>query len=210
VKKQCPSLYNKYKRKREDDEDIGDYQIQKRRSTPGYFQYTCELPANDEKTLYEIFKEYSSIFTKHYKSLERTVYEVTWIFGGTEEEQIELVDKYIDWYDKMRKIGNHFLGLTGDKNIAYCLHPKEKYSDIFQMFTDNHLELKVKYGYYNLLPEKLCVIFLVHLREFCSKSKPHVDDCSKLLKRISRMIECSWDNKMKTLICTNCMQMCVK
>jgi hypothetical protein len=29
------------------------------------------------------------------------------------------------------------------------LHPKEKYSDLLQMFTDNHLELKMKYGYYN-------------------------------------------------------------
>jgi hypothetical protein len=26
------------------------------------------------------------------------------------------------------------------------------------MFTDNHMELKVKYGYYNFLPEKLIVI----------------------------------------------------
>jgi hypothetical protein len=26
------------------------------------------------------------------------------------------------------------------------------------MFTDKHLELKVKYGYCNFFPEKLCVI----------------------------------------------------
>jgi hypothetical protein len=63
VNKQCTSLYNKYKRKREGDEDTGDYKIYKKRSVPGYFQYTCEVLANDEKSLYEIFKEYPSIFT---------------------------------------------------------------------------------------------------------------------------------------------------
>jgi hypothetical protein len=68
VKKQCTSLYNKYKRKREDDEDVGDYKVYKRRSTPGYFQYACELLANDEKTWYEICKEYQSIFIRHYKN----------------------------------------------------------------------------------------------------------------------------------------------
>jgi hypothetical protein len=70
------SLYNKYKRKREGDEDAGDYKIYKKRCVPGYFQYTCELLANDEKVLYKIFKQYPSIFTRHYKSLERIVYEL--------------------------------------------------------------------------------------------------------------------------------------
>jgi hypothetical protein len=32
LKKQWRSLYNKYKRKREDDEDAGDYKIYKKRS----------------------------------------------------------------------------------------------------------------------------------------------------------------------------------
>jgi hypothetical protein len=68
VKKQCTSLYNKYKRKREGDEDVGDYKV-------GDFQYTCELLANDEKTLNKIYKEYPFIFTRHYKSLERIVDE---------------------------------------------------------------------------------------------------------------------------------------
>jgi hypothetical protein len=55
------SLYNKYKRKRENDEDVGDYKINKKRRFPGYFQYVCELLANDEKSLYDIFKQYPSI-----------------------------------------------------------------------------------------------------------------------------------------------------
>jgi hypothetical protein len=67
-------LYNKYKRKRE-DEDIGECNVYKKRSLPGYFQCACEELANDEKNLYDIFKEYPSIFTRHYKSLERIVYE---------------------------------------------------------------------------------------------------------------------------------------
>jgi hypothetical protein len=93
-------MYNKYKRKREGDEDSGDYNIYKKRSVPGYFQYGCEFLTNDEKTLYEIFKEYPSIFTRHYKSLERIVYErerlkkspvleVTWIFGPSGLGEIE-------------------------------------------------------------------------------------------------------------------------
>jgi hypothetical protein len=51
VKKQRTSLYNKYNRKREDDENVGDYKICKRKSVPGYFQYACELLANVEKIL---------------------------------------------------------------------------------------------------------------------------------------------------------------
>jgi hypothetical protein len=47
VKKQWTSLYNKYKRKSEGDEDVGNYNIFKRRNTPGYFQYGCALVAND-------------------------------------------------------------------------------------------------------------------------------------------------------------------
>jgi hypothetical protein len=97
AKKQCTSLHNKYKRKREDDEDVGNYKIFKRRSASGYFQFACELLANDEKTLYEIYKEYQSIFTRHYKALERIVYEreklkkgpvleVTWLFGAQGHE----------------------------------------------------------------------------------------------------------------------------
>jgi hypothetical protein len=132
AKIQCTSLYNKYKRKREDEEDTGEYNIYKKSSLPGYFQYGCELLANDEKTLYEIFKEYPSIFTRHYKSLERIVYErdrlkkkpvreVTWIFGSSNTGEIEWVDKYIDSYDTIHKLGNYYLGLTGDKNIVYNL-----------------------------------------------------------------------------------------
>jgi hypothetical protein len=108
--------------------------------------------------------------------------------SGTGE--IEWVDNYIDSYDNMHKVGNYYLGLTGDKKIIYYLHPKEKYSGVLQMFTDNNLELKVKYGYNNFLPEKLYIICRVHPREFCSKCKLHVEECSELLKRISRIIEC--------------------
>jgi hypothetical protein len=105
----------------------------------------------------------------------------------------------------MTKVANYYLGLTGDKNIGYDhLHEKEKYSDLVHIFTDNYLELKVKYWYYNFLPENLYVISGVNPREFCSKCKPHVDDCSELLKRICRIIECSCDYKTNTLIYTDC------
>jgi hypothetical protein len=46
VKKQCRSLYDKYKSKREVDKDVGDY------------------------------KEYPFIFTRYYKILKRIVYEL--------------------------------------------------------------------------------------------------------------------------------------
>jgi hypothetical protein len=133
-----------------------------------------ELLVNDEKILYEIYKEYPSIFTRHYKSLKRIVYEldrlkkrplpeVVWLFGGEGNGQIELADKYLNSYDMMTKVANYYLCLSGDKNIMYNhLHTNEKYSDLLQMFTDNHLELKVKYTYYN---EKLCVISGGHSRD---------------------------------------------
>jgi hypothetical protein len=85
--------------------------------------------------------------------------EVTWIFGHSGVAEIEWVDKYIDSYDIIHKVENYYLGLTGDKNIVYDFLPNnEKYSDILQMFTKIHLELKVKYGFYNFLLEKLIII----------------------------------------------------
>jgi hypothetical protein len=77
--------------------------------------------------------------------------------------------------------------------VYHPLLPNEKYSNLLQMFTDNHLDLKAKYGYYNFLPEKLIIISHVHPGELCSKCRPHVDDCSELLKRVNRIIECSLD-----------------
>jgi hypothetical protein len=94
----------------------------------------------------------------------------------------------------MIKVANYYLGLTGDKNIVYDpLLPNDKYSNLVQMFTDNHLELKVKYRHYNFLPENLSVISHVHLQEWCSTCKPDGDDCSELLKKVNRIIECFWD-----------------
>jgi hypothetical protein len=64
VRKRWTSLYNKYKRKREVDEEVGDFKVCKRRSASGYFQYLCELLANDDKTLYKIYKENLFIFAR--------------------------------------------------------------------------------------------------------------------------------------------------
>jgi hypothetical protein len=87
---------------------------------------------------------------------KRPMPEVNWIFGPSNPGEIEWVDKYIHLYDTMDNFCNYYLGLTGDKNIVYNpLLPNEKYSDPIQMFTDNYMELKVKYGYYNFLPESL-------------------------------------------------------
>jgi hypothetical protein len=109
--------------------------------------------------------------------LERIVYErdtlkkipvpeVIWIYGPLNKGEIQWVDNYIDSYDEMHKVGNYCLGLSGDKNVVYNpLLTNEKHSDLIQMFTDNHMELKVKYSYYNFLPEKLIVISHVHPRE---------------------------------------------
>jgi hypothetical protein len=119
--------------------------------------------------------------------------------------EIEWVDKNIDWFDVFNKVGNYYLGPTdigNNKNFVYYPLENEKHSDLLQMFTDNHMELKVKYGYYHFLPEKLIIISNDYPQEWCNKSKPHVDDCSELLKRICRIIECSWDYKTKTPIYT--------
>jgi hypothetical protein len=103
-------------------------------------------------------------------------------------------NRYLYSYNTMHKVCNYYLGFTGDKKIVYDnLYTNEKYSNLLQMFTDNHLELKVKYGFYNFLPENLIVISCVHPRGWCSGCKPHADDSSELLKRINRAINCSWD-----------------
>jgi hypothetical protein len=67
-------LFNKYKRIIEGDEDVGTFKVYKRRGAPGYFQYACEFLSNDKKTFYQILKEYLSIFSRHYKGLERIIY----------------------------------------------------------------------------------------------------------------------------------------
>jgi hypothetical protein len=109
--------------------------------------------------LYEIYKEYPSIFIRHYKVLERIVYEqdrlkkraqreVTWLFGAADNGQMEWTDRCLKSYETMIKVANYYFGLTGDKNIIYDnLHINEKYSDLLHIFPKNHLKLKVKYGY---------------------------------------------------------------
>jgi hypothetical protein len=113
---------------------------------------------------------------------------------------MEFADKYLSLYDTMTKVANYYLELTKDKNII-CdnLHANEKYSDLLQMFTDNHLELKVKYGFYNFLREKMCVISSVYPRELCNGCKSHIVDYSELLKRIGidhRVHLGSYNNKL--------------
>jgi hypothetical protein len=156
------------------------------------------------------------MFARHYKALERIVYErdrlkkrplpeVTWIYGPTGMGEIEWADKYLGLYDTFYKVGNYYLDPTDyNKNLVYEGLENEKYSDLLQIFTDNHMELKVKYGYYNFLPEKLIIIWRDHPREWCSKCKPRIEDCSELLKRINRIIKCDWDYNTNTPIYTDC------
>jgi hypothetical protein len=149
------------------------------------------------------------MYARHYKTLERIVYkrdrlkkrpvpEVTWIYGPDGMGEIEWADEYLSSYDVFDKVGNYYLGPTEyNKNLIHNPLQNEKYSDLLQMCTDNHMELKVKYEYNNFLPEKLVIICRELPREWCSKCKPRVDDCSELLKRINRIIECDWDSKTK-------------
>jgi hypothetical protein len=141
------------------------------------------------------------MYSRHYKTLEKIVYErdrlkkrrlleVTWIYGASVLGKIEWADEYLKSYDIFDKVGNYYLDLNENKNLVYDPLEKEKCSDLLQMFTDNHMELKVKYGYYNFLPEKLIIICRDHPRELCNKCRPRVDDCSELLKRISRIVKC--------------------
>jgi hypothetical protein len=114
-------------------------------------------------------------------------------------------------YDMMTEVVNYYLILTGDKIIVYNnLHTNEKYSDRLQIFTDNHLELKVKYGYYNFLFEKLWVISHVHSWEWYSTCKPHIEDFSELLKKISRIFEYSWNRESSSHTYTDRMEVNVK
>jgi hypothetical protein len=126
MKKQCTSLFNKYKRKREGDEDVNTYKVKKKSSS--ILPIWLSNFTKDEKILYEICEDYPSIFTRHYKSLERIVYErdtlkkglqpeFTWHFGDQGHGEMELADKYLNIYDTMTKVANYYLGLTCDKNI---------------------------------------------------------------------------------------------
>jgi hypothetical protein len=109
--------------------------------------------------------------------------EVTWIYGPYGMGEIEWADKYLGLYDTLEKVGNYYLNPTKyKKNLVYNCLDKEKYSDILQMCTNNHMELKIKYRYYNLLPEKLVIICRYDPHEWSKKCKPLVNDCSELLK----------------------------
>jgi hypothetical protein len=101
---------------------------------------------------------------------------------------MEWGNKYLNSYDTVTKVENYYFGLTGDKNIVYDnLHTNEKYSNILQMFRNNHLELRVKYAYFNFFHEKLCEISSVHPRDWSSRCKPHVEDFSELLSVLGIM-----------------------
>jgi hypothetical protein len=204
---------NKYKRRRERDEETGERGVYKNNTVSKYFENACEQLANSKRTLSEIFQRYPSMYARHYKSLERIVYErdrlkkrpvldITWIYGPSDLGEIELADEYLKSYHIFYKVGNYYQGLNENNSLVFDPLEKEKYSDLLQMFTDNHVELKVKYGYYNFLPEKLIFIYGDHPREWCSKCKPRVNDCSELLKKINRIIKCDWDYKTKTPIYT--------
>jgi hypothetical protein len=96
---------------------------------------------------------------------KRTKPEVIWFFSTPGHGQMEWADKCLKIYNTMIKVTNYYLRLTGDKIIVYNnLHTNEMYLDLFQMFTDNHLQLKEKYVFYNFFPEKLCVISVYILR----------------------------------------------
>jgi hypothetical protein len=116
--------------------------------------------------------------------------------------EIECAEKYLGSYDTLEKVGNYYLGpIQYNKNLVYHLN-KEKYLDLLQMFTDNHMELKIKYGYYNFLPEKLVIISRDNPHEWCKKCKPPVNDCSELVKRINKIVCTDWDCKTNTPIYT--------
>jgi hypothetical protein len=135
---------------------------------------------------------------------KRIKLEISWLFGAPGHGQMEWADNYLNTYYTMTKVINYYVGLSGNKNLIYInLHTNEKYSDLLQIFTDNVLELKVMYGFYNFMPEKLCAIFRVHPQDLCNGSKPHADDCSEVLKRIGRIIECSWDPESSYYIYTD-------
>jgi hypothetical protein len=65
---------NKYKGRREKDEDSKERGPYKKNTVNKCFENSCEL-ANDKTTLSEIFQEFPSMFDRHYKTLERIVYE---------------------------------------------------------------------------------------------------------------------------------------
>jgi hypothetical protein len=176
---------NKYKRRREKDEDSKERGPYKKNTVNKCFENMCEHLANGKTTLSEIFQRFPSMYARHYKTLERIVYErdrlkkipvreVTWIYGPYGMGEIEWADKYLGSYDTFRKVGNYYLGPTEyNKNLVYDSLDKEKYSDVLQMCTDNHMELKIKYGYYNLLPEKLVIIYRDDPHEW-SKNANHL------------------------------------
>jgi hypothetical protein len=158
------------KERREKDEDSKEHCPYKKHTVNKCFENMCEHLENDKTTLSEIFQEFPSMYVRHYKALERIVYErdrlkkrpvleVTWIYGPYGMKEMEWADKYLCSYDVFDKVGNYYLGPTdNNKNLECNPLRNEKYSDVLQMCTDNHMELKIKYGYYNFLPEKLVII----------------------------------------------------
>jgi hypothetical protein len=133
---------NKYKRRREKDEDRGERGPYKKNTVSKYFENSCQLLANGITTLSEIFQEFPSMYARHYKTLERIVYErdrlkkrplleVTWIYGPSGMGEMEWADENIGSYDYFYKVGNYYLGPTdNNKNLVYNPLENEKYSDL--------------------------------------------------------------------------------
>jgi hypothetical protein len=83
---------DKYKRRRERNERAKERGPYKKNTVNKWFENMCEHLANGESTLLVIFQRFSTMYARHYKTLERIVYErdrlkkrpvleVTWIYG---------------------------------------------------------------------------------------------------------------------------------
>jgi hypothetical protein len=117
--------------------------------------------------------------------LERIVYEldrlkkipqpeVTWIFGGADEGQIEWADNYLNSYNSMDKVGNYYLGLTSDKNIVYYpFYPKEKYSTYFGCLQTTIWNLRLNTGTTTSYL-KSCALFPMNILESFAANANHM------------------------------------
>jgi hypothetical protein len=96
----------------------------------------------------------------------------------------------------MRKKDFVNTGLRGHKNIIYeNVTNTERLEDLIKMFSDNHLVVKILYGYYNFLLFVIYVTCSFDPKEFCSHYRVYKEKngYNDLLLKIDSIVECTRD-----------------
>jgi hypothetical protein len=176
----------------------------RKRNHPGYLEWVCQLLANDQADLRDIFNHYSSVFIRHSKTFEQIVYErdrtkvrtkpeVIWIFGDLFSGKTTCANNSLQSkYDSVKNVEKYYVGLAGYRNVLFDeINKTINFTDLLDIFSHKHLELPIKHGFFCFLPEKVCVTSLLHPVVFYNSYKKTLPS-DDFLSKTHKIFQCSY------------------